>query len=218
MDELEFQRVLHLFPVVRTRDYNAESEIQRQLTTQASRRLRERINSQIEGGSRGSVTGGIDGQDAFWEKLKAAAANKFNTTISCHGVVTILNTDGKGVTAAALGLLLIANTEKTSYSTIAEHACHDNNCMNLLIRSHANALCANALDLMHHHGSRHHIGKMWSLKVSMKDGVCSFVTSICSMVGNADAEEFVKAFQHVYRKLVFEELSLTAAQRFVNSS
>ncbi|XP_024971215.1 uncharacterized protein LOC112509863 [Cynara cardunculus var. scolymus] len=113
MDELEFQRVLHLFPVVRTRDYNAESEIQRQLTTQASRRLRERINSQIEGGSRGSVTGGIDGQDAFWEKLKAAAANK---------------------------------------------------------------------------------------------------------VGNADAEEFVKAFQHVYRKLVFEELSLTAAQRFVNSS
>ncbi|KAJ9542791.1 hypothetical protein OSB04_029297 [Centaurea solstitialis] len=33
-------------------------------------------------------------------------------------------------------------------------------------------------------------------------------------VGNADAEGFVKAFQHVYRKLVFEELSLTAAQRF----
>ncbi|KAJ9542789.1 hypothetical protein OSB04_029295 [Centaurea solstitialis] len=76
MDELEFQRVLHLFPVVRTRDYNAESEIQRQLTTQASRRLREKINSQIEGGSRGGAVGGIDGQDAFWEKLKIAAAKK----------------------------------------------------------------------------------------------------------------------------------------------
>ncbi|XP_071704154.1 uncharacterized protein [Rutidosis leptorrhynchoides] len=37
-------------------------------------------------------------------------------------------------------------------------------------------------------------------------------------VGNADAEEFVKAFQHDYRKLVFEELSLSAAQRFVNRS
>ncbi|CAH1435859.1 uncharacterized protein LOC111897483 [Lactuca sativa] len=113
MDELEFQRVLHLFPVVRTRDYNAESEMQRQLTSQASRRLRERMNSQIEGGSSEAVVGGIDGQDAFWQKLKIAAAKK---------------------------------------------------------------------------------------------------------VGNADAEGFVKAFQHVYRKLVFEELSLTAAQRFVNSS
>ncbi|GJV23242.1 reverse transcriptase [Tanacetum coccineum] len=109
MDELEFQRVLHLFPVVRTRDYNAESEVQRQLTTQASRRIRERINSQIEGGSKEKVIGGIDGQDAFWGKLKIAAAKK---------------------------------------------------------------------------------------------------------VGNADAEGFVKAFQHVYRKLVFEELSLTAAQRW----
>ncbi|KAJ9542790.1 hypothetical protein OSB04_029296 [Centaurea solstitialis] len=38
------------------------------------------------------------------------------------------------------------------------------------------------------------------------------------LVGNSDAEGFVKAFQHVYRKLVFEELSLTAAQRFVNNS
>ncbi|XP_071703296.1 uncharacterized protein [Rutidosis leptorrhynchoides] len=112
MDELEFQRVLHLFPVVRTRDYNAESEVQRQLTTQASRRLRDRMNSQSERGSSGKVIGGIDGQDAFWEKLKVAAAKK---------------------------------------------------------------------------------------------------------VGNDDAEQFVKAFQHVYRKLVFEELSLSAAQRFVNS-
>ncbi|KAL8227288.1 hypothetical protein R6Q57_017120 [Mikania cordata] len=76
MDELEFQRVLHLFPVVRARDYNAESEVQRQLTTQASRRIRERMNSQIEGGVREKVIGGIDGQDAFWEKLKIAAAKK----------------------------------------------------------------------------------------------------------------------------------------------
>ncbi|GKD42419.1 hypothetical protein Tco_1267064, partial [Tanacetum coccineum] len=54
----------------------AESEVQRQLTTQASRRIRERINSQIEGGSKEKVIGGIDGQDAFWGKLKIAAAKK----------------------------------------------------------------------------------------------------------------------------------------------
>ncbi|CAL9000384.1 unnamed protein product [Prunus brigantina] len=37
-------------------------------------------------------------------------------------------------------------------------------------------------------------------------------------VGEAEAERFCKAFQQVHKKLVYEELSLDAAQKFLNSS
>ncbi|KAL6276621.1 hypothetical protein ACE6H2_020222 [Prunus campanulata] len=37
-------------------------------------------------------------------------------------------------------------------------------------------------------------------------------------VGEAEAEKFCKAFQRIHKKLVYEELSLDAAQKFLNSS
>ncbi|KAI6669643.1 hypothetical protein NL676_004528 [Syzygium grande] len=37
-------------------------------------------------------------------------------------------------------------------------------------------------------------------------------------VGAAEAERFCEAFRQVHRKLVFEELTLDAAQKFINSS
>ncbi|XP_022863449.1 uncharacterized protein LOC111383567 isoform X1 [Olea europaea var. sylvestris] len=37
-------------------------------------------------------------------------------------------------------------------------------------------------------------------------------------MGPAEAERFCKAFQRVYNKLVYEELTLDAARKFVNSS
>ncbi|XP_034222228.1 uncharacterized protein LOC117632769 isoform X2 [Prunus dulcis] len=37
-------------------------------------------------------------------------------------------------------------------------------------------------------------------------------------VGEAEAERFCKAFQQIHKKLVYEELSLDAAQKFLNSS
>ncbi|KAK4419644.1 hypothetical protein Salat_2377300 [Sesamum alatum] len=36
-------------------------------------------------------------------------------------------------------------------------------------------------------------------------------------MGAADADRFCKAFQQVYKKLVYEELSLDAARSFINS-
>ncbi|PIN26141.1 hypothetical protein CDL12_01119 [Handroanthus impetiginosus] len=36
-------------------------------------------------------------------------------------------------------------------------------------------------------------------------------------VGAADAERFCKAFQQVYKKLVYKELTLDAARSFINS-
>ncbi|XP_075522051.1 uncharacterized protein LOC142555195 isoform X5 [Primulina tabacum] len=36
-------------------------------------------------------------------------------------------------------------------------------------------------------------------------------------VGAAEAERFCKAFQQVYEKLVYEELPLDAARKFINS-
>ncbi|XP_030522222.1 uncharacterized protein LOC115735233 [Rhodamnia argentea] len=37
-------------------------------------------------------------------------------------------------------------------------------------------------------------------------------------VGAAEAERFCEVFQQVHRKLVYEELTLDAAQKFINSS
>ncbi|XP_050112932.1 uncharacterized protein LOC126591325 isoform X2 [Malus sylvestris] len=37
-------------------------------------------------------------------------------------------------------------------------------------------------------------------------------------VGAAEAERFCKAFQRIHKKLVYEELSLDAAQKFLNSA
>ncbi|XVF47187.1 hypothetical protein PTKIN_Ptkin03bG0089000 [Pterospermum kingtungense] len=36
-------------------------------------------------------------------------------------------------------------------------------------------------------------------------------------VGAAEAEKFCEAFQHIHKKLVYEELSSDAAQKFLNS-
>nr|GMD31250.1 uncharacterized protein LOC109166992 isoform X2 [Ipomoea batatas] len=37
-------------------------------------------------------------------------------------------------------------------------------------------------------------------------------------VGEEEAEKFCKAFQEVYKKLVYEELSLDAARKFLSST
>lgn len=77
MDELEFHRILTLFPVVRSRDYHAESESSRQSTSQTKQNVevKELQDAWIAGDTKG-----IDIQDAFWEKLKLAAKKKVGAT------------------------------------------------------------------------------------------------------------------------------------------
>lgn len=115
MDEFEFRRILELFPIVRSCDYQADSESSGQSTSQSAQdeELKEWQNAWDSGANKEIEIHGIDQRDAFWEKLKLVAEKK---------------------------------------------------------------------------------------------------------VGAAEAKRFCKAFQHVHQKLVYEELSLDAARRFINSS
>lgn len=116
MDETEFRRLLDLFPVVRSRHYQAESESSRPLslgTAEDEKELKEWQDAWDKGDQKETETEGGDRHDVFWTKLKLVAERK---------------------------------------------------------------------------------------------------------MGAAEAEKFCKAFQKAYKKLVYEELSLDAAQRFVNAS
>ncbi|KAK9984489.1 hypothetical protein SO802_034014, partial [Lithocarpus litseifolius] len=49
MDELEFQKLLDLFPVVRSRDYHAESEASRESTSMQNEAVKEWQSAWDEG-------------------------------------------------------------------------------------------------------------------------------------------------------------------------
>ncbi|XP_047316695.1 uncharacterized protein LOC124920286 [Impatiens glandulifera] len=78
MEEAEFRRILHLFPVVRSRDYHIESDLGRQSTGLIGRNeLREWQDSFYGAGGRGieiQETGGYGG--VFWEKLRLTTEKK----------------------------------------------------------------------------------------------------------------------------------------------
>ncbi|KAJ4980028.1 hypothetical protein NE237_010808 [Protea cynaroides] len=78
MDEQEFRRILGLFPVVRSRDYCAGSELPRQHSTSHSARdeLTEWQDAWTEEDKKGSEIQGVDIEDPFWKKLKLAAERK----------------------------------------------------------------------------------------------------------------------------------------------
>ncbi|XP_047327519.1 uncharacterized protein LOC124931167 [Impatiens glandulifera] len=68
MDEAEFQRILNLFPVVRSRDYHAEST-----GGAGGNESREWQDSYYGAGGRGAE---IQDSGIFWEKLTLAAEKK----------------------------------------------------------------------------------------------------------------------------------------------
>uniref|UniRef100_A0A7N0THC6 Uncharacterized protein n=1 Tax=Kalanchoe fedtschenkoi TaxID=63787 RepID=A0A7N0THC6_KALFE len=61
--------------------------------------------------------------------------------------------------------------------------------------------------------------KVESVEINLQDEFWKKLKSAAEKkVGRVDAERFCKAFQKVYKKTVFEELSLDAARSFLNSS
>ncbi|KAA8544632.1 hypothetical protein F0562_022644 [Nyssa sinensis] len=77
MDELEFRRLLDLFPIVRSRDYLADSESSRQSTSHSEQNeVKEWQDAWNEGNRKEIEIQGMDQHDAFWEKLKLAAEKK----------------------------------------------------------------------------------------------------------------------------------------------
>ncbi|XP_050369405.1 uncharacterized protein LOC126787596 isoform X2 [Argentina anserina] len=78
MDEAEFRRLLLLFPVVRSRDYHAESEKCRESTSKTadSEALKEWQDAWDEGENKDMEKETDDVPDAFWDKLKLVAERK----------------------------------------------------------------------------------------------------------------------------------------------
>ncbi|KAI5433392.1 uncharacterized protein LOC127117864 [Lathyrus oleraceus] len=83
MDESEFQRLLQLFPTVRSRDYTEEESSSKQLASgSGSRSAQEELNEWHDAWNekdRDFENQGINKHDSFWSKLKSEAAKKVGT-------------------------------------------------------------------------------------------------------------------------------------------
>lgn len=76
MDEREFRRLLDLFPIVRSRNYCADSELSRGSTSHSPKdEVAEWKNAWNEMDER-DVSEGTDSEGAFWQKLRLAAEKK----------------------------------------------------------------------------------------------------------------------------------------------
>ncbi|XP_062172526.1 uncharacterized protein LOC133878053 isoform X2 [Alnus glutinosa] len=77
MDEVEFRRLLDLFPIVRARDYHVESDASRESTSNPTQHeINEWQDAWDEGDKREVENQGNSKDDAFWMKLKLAAERK----------------------------------------------------------------------------------------------------------------------------------------------
>ncbi|XAR56174.1 hypothetical protein NMG60_11036538 [Bertholletia excelsa] len=74
MDEYEFQRLLNIFPVVRSRDYHADSD-SLSSSSQSTTQLAQSENG-WDGADKKEIKILESEHDAFWEKLKMAAEKK----------------------------------------------------------------------------------------------------------------------------------------------
>ncbi|XP_045831857.1 uncharacterized protein LOC123923216 [Trifolium pratense] len=84
MDQAEFQRLLQLFPSVRSRDYTEESSSSsRQLAPgSGSRSAQEELNEWHDAWNENDKdfeNQGTSKHDSFWSKLKSEAAKKVGT-------------------------------------------------------------------------------------------------------------------------------------------
>ncbi|KAG9454891.1 hypothetical protein H6P81_007795 [Aristolochia fimbriata] len=79
MDEQEFRRLLDLFPVVRTRDYCAEPQRPRELTSHSvPYEVDSWQDAWAEDDMREYEVQRTDDEDLFWKKLRLAAERKMS--------------------------------------------------------------------------------------------------------------------------------------------
>ncbi|ERM99117.1 uncharacterized protein LOC18427146 [Amborella trichopoda] len=79
MDEAEFRQLLHMFPVVRSRTYCADTDASRQISSQTEKdEIMEWQDAWAELDMKGNKVQAIDLEDPFWEKLRLAAEKKMN--------------------------------------------------------------------------------------------------------------------------------------------
>ncbi|KAK7385891.1 hypothetical protein VNO78_31835 [Psophocarpus tetragonolobus] len=76
MDEAEFQRLLQLFPVVRSRDYTPEAASSRQIASASAQNELKEWQDAWDERDKDFEKQGINQHDSFWSKLKSEAAKK----------------------------------------------------------------------------------------------------------------------------------------------
>ncbi|XP_022153065.1 uncharacterized protein LOC111020658 [Momordica charantia] len=76
MDEFEFRRLLHLFPVVRSRDFHAETDLCGESASKSPKCEVGGWQDAWNEDKEKSKIQGLDLHDAFWKKLKLAAEKK----------------------------------------------------------------------------------------------------------------------------------------------
>ncbi|XP_068660406.1 uncharacterized protein [Aristolochia californica] len=77
MEEHEFQRLLDLFPVVRTRDFRAELQQTRESTSHSvPYEIDSWQDAWIEDDMKEKEVQRTDNEDPFWQKLRVAAERK----------------------------------------------------------------------------------------------------------------------------------------------
>ncbi|KAL7199401.1 hypothetical protein ACSBR2_021640 [Camellia fascicularis] len=93
MDELEFQRILNLFPVVRPRDYHADSvSSTRQSTAQHPQNEEQKEwQDAWDGSDEMEIAIQEIEHDSFWAKLKMAAEKKVYEEMSLDAARSFLS-------------------------------------------------------------------------------------------------------------------------------
>ncbi|XP_010908945.1 uncharacterized protein [Elaeis guineensis] len=95
MDEREFRRLLDLFPVVRSRNYCADSEPSRGSTSHSPQdEVADWRNARNEMDEK-DVSEGTYNEDTFWQKLRLAAERKVYEELSFDVAQRFMNAEGK---------------------------------------------------------------------------------------------------------------------------
>ncbi|BBN68215.1 hypothetical protein Prudu_336S000100 [Prunus dulcis] len=226
MDEAEFRRLLDLFPIVRSRGYHAELEQSKESTSKSAQyeEVKEWQDAWDEGDKKEVEKQGLDQHGAFWEKLKLVAERK--AVLLEFVVVSVLvgwptrqwNVDpvrkfqndrqGGIINISAPWVLFRYSRRKLSWMVMNVSATCDRKFGDTSTKTTTYDMYPSTTQ-----PAGAHPRPRTTIMNLYNHQHCNPV-----QVGEAEAERFCKAFQQIHKKLVYEELSLDAAQKFLNSS
>ncbi|XP_019171437.1 PREDICTED: uncharacterized protein LOC109166992 isoform X2 [Ipomoea nil] len=172
MDEFEFHRLLEHFAVVRTRDYDLETEM----------------------------------------KLSASLSSR-NLEASKSGKNLTSSKSSRNIEASKSSRNLDSSksSKKLNPSKSSRNFTPSRSSRNLTPSRSSRKLTSKSL--------RELVEKMNKAEIDSNDSFWDKLKQAAEkQVGEEEAEKFCKAFQEVYKKLVYEELSLDAARKFLRSS
>ncbi|RAL45902.1 hypothetical protein DM860_006056 [Cuscuta australis] len=179
MDELEFHRLLEHFPVIRTRDYDFETE--KRLSASLSSRSLETSRS-----------------------ARNLEASKSSRSLEA-------SKSSRSLEAASKSSKKLA-TSKSSRNFSTSRSSRN------LASSRSSRKLMTSKTLLREFVERVNKGGLEAKESNSHDAFWDKVKLVAEkQVGPEEAERFLRNFQEVYRKVVYEELSSDAARKFLKS-